>query len=80
MAITAFQWADGAQSHSSWKCTAEADAPAFSLLNGPNFLVPVVHRVVSAKLETGKFEGFVLSRKLSYRSARRAQDSPCTDT
>jgi hypothetical protein len=40
------------------------------LRDGPNFLVVVVHRVVSAKLATRKSDGFVLSGKRSHGSLR----------
>ena len=50
----------------------------FSLRGGPNFLVLVVHRVVPAKLATGKSDGFVLIGKRSHRLAARAHDPSCS--
>jgi ABC-type uncharacterized transport system substrate-binding protein len=53
-------------------------ATSFSLRVGPNFLVPVVHRVVPAKLATRKSDGFVLIGKRSHRLAARAHDPSCS--
>jgi hypothetical protein len=51
----------------------------FSLRDGPNFLVVMVHRVVPAKLATGKFDCFVLAGKRSHGLlATRAHDAPCS--
>jgi hypothetical protein len=49
---------------------------SFSLRGGPNFLVPVVHRVVPAKLATRKSDGFVLSCKRTHRLAARTHEAP----
>jgi hypothetical protein len=54
------------------------EAPGFSLRGGPNFPVLVVHRVVPAKLATGKSDSFVLSGKRSHGLAARAHDAPCS--
>jgi hypothetical protein len=51
---------------------------SFSLWDGPNFLVVMVHCVVPAKLATGKFDCFVLGGKRSHGPAARAHNAPCS--